>query len=268
MRSPTAPARTPTASCSRSATSRRAIPALASGAWPMIRPATSAIPGAQARSRPGARPGAARRHRPDDGGRRTQLQAQTPGQQIIALSRGGLFPHAHRIGGAAPSQGVPVPDPTPSLLELLRFVRTAAVVAEVGGGDWRDAVNALRPVTSELWARTAPARAAALRRAARALLGRPPPPPRARGRRGRRRPARKRPADVRERADPHGRAAGNGVEVTVQERGNGSARTLRVASVVNCTGPTGNRRDSAPYARLYHPRWQSPIARAETRSAG
>ena len=35
---------------------------------------------------------------------------------------------------------------------LLRFVRTAAVVAEVGGGDWRDAVNALRPVTAELWA--------------------------------------------------------------------------------------------------------------------
>ena len=31
-------------------------------------------------------------------------------------------------------------------------MRSAAVVAEVGGGDWRDAVNALRPVTAELWA--------------------------------------------------------------------------------------------------------------------
>ena len=171
-----------------------------------------------------------------------QLQAQTPGQQIIALSRGGLFPHAHRIGGAAPAQGVPVPDPTPSLLELLRFVRTAAVVAEVGGGDWRDAVNALRPVTPDLWKalpleeqqrfvarlarfwdvhrhRLAPEVAAAveaLRQSGRLTF--------ARGR-------------IRSVAD-----AGGGVEVTVQERGCGRPRTLRVTSVVNCTGPTGNVR--------------------------
>jgi uncharacterized NAD(P)/FAD-binding protein YdhS len=37
-------------------------------------------------------------------------------------------------------------------------------------------------------------------------------------------------------------ATANGVEVTVQERGDGGARTLRVASVVNCTGPTGDVR--------------------------
>ena len=171
-----------------------------------------------------------------------QLQAQTPGQQIIALSRGGLFPHAHRIGGAAPAQGIPVPDPTPSLLELLRFVRTAAVVAEVGGGDWRDAVNALRPVTSDLWKalpleeqqrfvarlarfwdvhrhRLAPEVAAAvdaLRESGRLTF--------ATGR-------------IRAVVD-----AGSAVEVTVQERGYGRPRTLRVASVVNCTGPTGNVR--------------------------
>ena len=30
-------------------------------------------------------------------------------------------------------------------------MRSAAVVAEVGGGDWRDAVNALRPGAPELW---------------------------------------------------------------------------------------------------------------------
>jgi uncharacterized NAD(P)/FAD-binding protein YdhS len=170
-----------------------------------------------------------------------QLQAQTPGQQIIALSRGGLFPHAHRAGGAAPSQGVPIPDPTPSLLELLRFVRTAAVVAEVGGGDWRDAVNALRPVTSQLWTalprdeqrrfvarlarfwdvhrhRLAPEVAAAvdaLRESGRLTF--------ASGR-------------IRTAA-----AAGDGVVVTVRERG-ARERTLRVAAVVNCTGPTGDVR--------------------------
>ena len=171
-----------------------------------------------------------------------QLQAQTPGQQIIALSRGGLFPHAHRIGGAAPAQGIPVPDPTPSLLELLRFVRTAAVVAEVGGGDWRDAVNALRPVTPDLW-RHCPRRAAALRRSdsrasgtstATASRQRSPRPSTRCGESGRLTFASGRIRSVA--------AAGDGVEVTVQERGNGRARTLRVASVVNCTGPTGNVR--------------------------
>jgi uncharacterized NAD(P)/FAD-binding protein YdhS len=169
-----------------------------------------------------------------------QLQAQAPGQRIVALSRGGLLPHAHRAGGAAPSQGVPIPDPTPSLLELLRFVRTAAVVAEVSGGDWRDAVNALRPVTAELWAalphdeqqrfvdrlarfwdshrhRLAPQVATAvdeLRASGRLTF-----------------------VSGRIRTVT---ALVDGVEVSVRERGSGRTTTLRVASVVNCTGPNGN----------------------------
>ena len=119
-------------------------------------------------------------------------------------------------------------------------MRTAAVVAEVGGGDWRDAVNALRPVTSELWAalprdeqrrfvdrlarfwdihrhRLAPQVATAveeLRASGRLTI-----------------------ASGRIRAVA---AAADGVKVTVGDRATGQARTLRVASVVNCTGPTGN----------------------------
>jgi uncharacterized NAD(P)/FAD-binding protein YdhS len=135
---------------------------------------------------------------------------------------------------------VPVPDPTTSLTALLRFVRAAAVVAEVGGGDWRDAVNALRPVTSELWA---------------AL-------PETEQRRFLDRLARY--WDVhRHRLAPHVAAAvqelrdnglltfasgriravaedADGVAVTLSERASGTTRELRVASVVNCTGPTGN----------------------------
>jgi uncharacterized NAD(P)/FAD-binding protein YdhS len=169
-----------------------------------------------------------------------QLQAQAPGQRIIALSRGGLLPHAHRAGGAPPSEGMPIPEPTPSLLELLRFVRTAAVVAEVGGGDWRDAVNALRPFTSELWAalprgeqrrfvdrlarfwdvhrhRLAPQVATAVHelRASGGLTL----------------------VSGRIRAV---RAVADGVEVSVRQRESGRTRTLRAASVVNCTGPDGN----------------------------
>jgi uncharacterized NAD(P)/FAD-binding protein YdhS len=169
-----------------------------------------------------------------------ELRERTPGQRIVALSRGGLFPHAHRIGGAAPSQGVPIPDPTPSLTALVRFVRSAAVVAEVGGGDWRDAVNALRPVTAELWAalpeseqrrfvkrlarywdvhrhRLAPAVAAAideLRESGQLTF--------ARGR-------------IRTAAP-----SADGVDVTLQTHGSHAERELRVATVVNCTGPAGN----------------------------
>ena len=171
-----------------------------------------------------------------------QLQAETPGQEIIALSRGGLLPHAHRVGGAAPSQGVPIPDATPSLLELLRFVRTAAVVAEVGGGDWRDAVNALRPVTADLWKalphdeqrrfvtrlarfwdthrhRLAPQVATAvdeLRESGRLEL-----------------------ACGRIRAVTSGES---GVTVTIDDRASGRVRTLSAAAVVNCTGPSGDVR--------------------------
>jgi uncharacterized NAD(P)/FAD-binding protein YdhS len=171
-----------------------------------------------------------------------QLQAQEPGGRIVALSRGGLLPHAHRAGGAAPSSGLPIPDPTPSIGALLRFVRSAAVVAERGGGDWRDAVNALRPVTAELWAalpedeqrrflarlarfwdthrhRLAPQVATAvdeLRRSGGLTLmsGR-----------------------IRTVA-----ARDDGLEVSVQERASGDTRVLRVASVVNCTGPNGDVR--------------------------
>ena len=171
-----------------------------------------------------------------------QLHAHTPGRRIVALSRGGLFPHAHRIGGAAPSQGIPVPDPSPSLTSLLRFVRTAAVVAEVGGGDWRDAVNALRPVTQDLWAalpefeqRRFVDRLARFWDVHRHRL------------------APQVAATVQELRDSgwltfaSGRIRSveqlaDGIGVTLQERASGQACGLRAASIVNCTGPTGDVR--------------------------
>ncbi len=81
-----------------------------------------------------------------------QLSAQRPGTRLVALSRGGLLPHAHRTGGAPPSGEIPLPEAGSSLRQLLRFVRASAAAAEVAGGDWRDTVNALRPVTHDLWA--------------------------------------------------------------------------------------------------------------------
>jgi uncharacterized NAD(P)/FAD-binding protein YdhS len=171
-----------------------------------------------------------------------RLQQLRPGQEIVALSRGGLLPHAHRAGGAALSSGLPVPEPAPSVVALLRFVRSAAAAAELGGGDWRDAINALRPVTSELWAglpeeeqrrfldrlvrfwdthrhRLAPQVATAvaeLRASGRLTL------------------VSGRIRTVTEDAD--------GLGITVHERTTGQARGLRVSAVVNCTGPNGDVR--------------------------
>ena len=169
-----------------------------------------------------------------------QLEASQPGRRLTALSRGGLLPHAHRAGGAPPSQSLPVPAGGESLLELLRFVRSAAVAAELRGGDWRDAVNALRPVTPDLWAglprheqrrfldrfarfwdihrhRLAPQVATAVDELQRT---------------GALTPMSGRIRAVRSLAD--------GVAVDVHERTTGRLRTLRAAAVVNCTGPGGD----------------------------
>lgn len=171
-----------------------------------------------------------------------ELRAHTPGQRVVALSRGGLFPHAHRVGGAPPSRNVPIPAPTPSLTALLRSVRRAAAVAEIGGGDWRDAVNALRPVTSELWAGL----------------------PESEQRRFAHRLARY--WDVhRHRLAPdvataiealredgglkfvRGRIGAvaetpSGLDVSLHVHGGDRTRALRVGAIVNCTGPTGDVR--------------------------
>jgi uncharacterized NAD(P)/FAD-binding protein YdhS len=115
-------------------------------------------------------------------------------------------------------------------------------VAELSGGDWRDAVNALRPVTAELWAGL----------------------PREEQRRFLARLARywdihrhrlaPQVATAVEELTSSGQLAltagrilsvtpaGDGLAVRMRERSGGRERTLRVASVVNCTGPNGDVR--------------------------
>jgi uncharacterized NAD(P)/FAD-binding protein YdhS len=178
-----------------------------------------------------------------------QLHAEEPSVELLALSRGGLLPHAHRAGGAAPSHGVPVPDPGPSLVALLRFLRSAAVVAEVGGGDWRDAVNALRPVTAEIWAalprseqRRFVDRLARFWDVHRHRLA----PEIAEALHGLRSSGCLTVAGGRIRAV---RTLPDAVELVVAD-GTGQERTLRAACVVNCTGPAGDARRSPLLAAL------------------
>ena len=131
-------------SCSRSATSRRAI--LRARRRPLARGSVAlrarSLASGRAR-RPRHRARAAHRHGPDDGRCRRPAAGIAPGQpHHRALARRAAAARPSRRRRPAEGQGLPVPEGSESLLELLRFVRSAAVAAELGGGDWRDAVNA------------------------------------------------------------------------------------------------------------------------------
>ena len=75
---------------------------------------------------------------------------------MIALSRRGLLPLAHRPLTAAPSFAHRPPDidaVVPTALQYLRSVRRTVRQVASEGVDWREVVAALRPITPELWAR-------------------------------------------------------------------------------------------------------------------
>ena len=73
------------------------------------------------------------------------LDASGLAGEIVALSRRGLAPRRH-LDGQPPVEGLWEPPSDP----LSRI--TADVRAKARGGDWRGAVDALRPVTQRLWA--------------------------------------------------------------------------------------------------------------------
>ena len=79
------------------------------------------------------------------------------GGPIMVLSRRGLLPQRH----AAPGGTWPTPDFSPaeraSVLALLRRVRAEVRAAAARGIGWRAVIDALRPVTVELWRGLPPA---------------------------------------------------------------------------------------------------------------
>lgn len=73
---------------------------------------------------------------------------------IKAVSRRGLLSQAHRPGSPGLAK---LPSPLfggtfSNVRELLHHIRVRVREAEAQGGDWRDVINALRPITPELWA--------------------------------------------------------------------------------------------------------------------
>lgn len=72
---------------------------------------------------------------------------------IDAVSRRGLMSQPHRHGNPGLAK---LPDPLISrtyerVRDVLRIMRSEAERAEAMGGDWRDAVNAMRSITPALW---------------------------------------------------------------------------------------------------------------------
>jgi uncharacterized NAD(P)/FAD-binding protein YdhS len=62
--------------------------------------------------------------------------------RMVATSRRGLVPRAHEEPASAP---LPAPEPAP-LAQLVRQVRTQS-----RGGNWRAAIDSLRPVSQDIW---------------------------------------------------------------------------------------------------------------------
>jgi uncharacterized NAD(P)/FAD-binding protein YdhS len=71
---------------------------------------------------------------------------------IVALSRRGLLPLPHSTSTSvkAIAEDVPIGK---SVVAVTRWLRERARVVMASGGDWRSAVDAIRPFTAELWLR-------------------------------------------------------------------------------------------------------------------
>ncbi|MEC3949598.1 FAD/NAD(P)-binding protein [Sphingobium sp. HWE2-09] len=167
--------------------------------------------------------------------------------KIIALSRRGLAPHAH---APAPPYAVRSERPVGSISALVRGLRERA--AQIG---WRNAVDELRPFTPDMWrASSADERSRFLRhlrpywdvhrhRIAPQVAQRLEAL-RAQGR-----------LEVRAGKVTTAVRDGDGLTMGIRPRGAAATQVLKVARVVNCTGPLGDlRRVSDPLLRNLYDR--------------
>lgn len=161
------------------------------------------------------------------------LDAAGFGGEIVALSRRGLAPRRH-ADGQPPVEGLWEP-PSDPLSKI-----TADVRAKARGGDWRGAVDALRPVTQRLWAGASAAERKRFLRHLRPFWD---------VHRHRLAPV---VADRIEALVAAGRltfragktigveSVGDGLRIGWRPRHRDAAETLDVRRIVNCTGPQGD----------------------------
>lgn len=154
---------------------------------------------------------------------------------ILAVSRRGLLPGAHRYGGHwEPFLGPLLPA---SPLTLSKAIRAEVRRAEAQGQPWQRVIDAVRPVIARVWSGWTPAQKRQFLRHQR---------PRWDVHRHRMAPriAQRIAAlmasgqlSIRAGRTRDWTPAGEAVAVTLHPRGGGAAETLTVAKVINCTGP-------------------------------
>ena len=181
------------------------------------------------------------------------LRARAPSAlRLFALSRRGLWPQPHRPSVAAPAfdQAPPAMLANTGARQMLQAVRAHIVVVEKSGGNWRDVVAGLRPLTPQLWQRLP---LAEQRRFLRHLK------PYWETHRHRAAPAIfKVVADAAASGELVSMAARieafvthtQGVTVRVQTRGDHRIETLDVGAVINCTGPSSDISGDALLAQM------------------
>jgi uncharacterized NAD(P)/FAD-binding protein YdhS len=163
---------------------------------------------------------------------------------IIAVSRRGLLPHAHRRVEPLPIDAKSAPFDR-DLSVMLAWLRDLAAGLETRGGDWRAVVDGLRPHTQSIWRAMTPRRRERFLEHARPWWDihrhRMAPEIAARiaamiARGGLEIVAGKLVDAI---------AEGDGARVTLRRRGSQSLETLNVARIVSCKGVRSNPEESA-----------------------
>jgi len=174
-----------------------------------------------------------------------ELSARGRTAPLHAISRRGLVPLSHRPHGAPPSYGHLPPELIacePTAVAYLRAIRRHVRQIATDGIDWREVVASLRPVTPRLWETLSSEERRRFLRHARPYWD----------------VHRHRVAPELHQVFEALRASGglrlsaarvlhfapdaDGVDVAIRRRGTDSAETLRVAMVINCTGPESDVR--------------------------
>jgi uncharacterized NAD(P)/FAD-binding protein YdhS len=158
--------------------------------------------------------------------------------RIIALSRRGRFPLPHGLAAAQPRDPFAAgPLPT-TARELVARVRSAALVEVRAGRDWRAVIEGVRPRTADLWHGLSSRERRRFLRHARSAWE------------SHRHRAPATSVAVKDEMIARGKLVvlagrlvgangdGDAIEIRYRSRGSGATESVRVAAVINCTGPS------------------------------
>lgn len=171
------------------------------------------------------------------------LRSNSHSGPIYAISRRGLLPQTHQPSLPLPLSAVDVPFGR-STVELWRWLRELCLKDETAAGDWRAAVDAIRPYTAEIWQRLPIKSKRRFLRHARAWWD---------VHRHRMAPSIAAEISAARASDQLEIIAGKvgsittgpkGAHVVYHPRGTNKARAIDVACVFNCMGVTTNPRTS------------------------